>query len=203
MGPVAAPGRSPSGAAAASSVDSDRLSFACCDRPLFAVPGGERRDALPIPTANYAGLWKRVGEVGARLVVIDPAALALECPGFDPAPVGRFMAALRRDALDHGCGVLLVSHSSKNARRKDSDDDDPGVVAGSMAWWDRSRAVLSLRRDGDGVWRLLVAKSNYSRPDEPGKGLRLTDDGGGGRPVAFEVASAALPVNGSGGAGRS
>ena len=109
------------------------------------------------------------------------------------------MSRLRADALDYGAGVLLVAHSTKGARRADADDDDPGVVAGSMAWWDRARCVLVLKRADGGVWRLRVAKSNYSRPDEPREGVRLTDDGGGGRPVAFEVASVALPVNGSGG----
>ena len=80
-------------------VDPARLSIANLDSPLFAVPAGERRDALPIPTATYSGLWARVVEVDARLVVIDPVALALEVASYDSAPVGRFMAALRRDAL--------------------------------------------------------------------------------------------------------
>ena len=136
------------------------------------------------------------------MVIVDPAALALECVGYDPAPVGRFMNRLRSDALDHGAGVLLVSHSTKGARRKDSDDDDPGVVAGSAAWWDRARCVLVLKRVEGGGWRLRVAKSNYARPDEPRAGLPLTDDRAHGRPVAFEVAppAAAVPVNGSGSA---
>ena len=178
-------------------VDSDRLSFACVDRALFAVPAGDRRDALPVATSVYAGLWDRAGAVGARLVVIDPAALALECVGYDPAPVGRFMSRLRADALDHGAGVLLVSHSTKGARRKDSDDDDPGVVAGSMAWWDRARCVLALRRADGGGWRLRVAKSNYAKSDEPGAGLQLAAVEDRGHLVAFEV-DAGAPAPGLG-----
>ena len=177
-------------------VDPARLGFACVDRPLFSVPADGRRDALPVATSTYSALWDRVGEVGARLVIIDPAALALECVGYDAAPVGRFMAALRRDALAHGAGVGLVAHSSKAARRKEADDDDPGVVAGAAAWWDRARAVLVLKRDGSG-WRLRLAKSNYAKSDEPGAGLQLAAVEDRGHLVAFEV-DAGAPAPGLG-----
>ena len=186
-----------------SGVDPERLSFASVDRPLLEVPAGGRRDALPEATSTYSGLWKRAGEVGARLVIIDPAALALECVGYDPAPVGRFMNRLRADALAHGAGVALVAHSTKAARGAKADDDDPGVVAGSASWWDRARCVLVLKPVDGGGWRLRVAKSNYARPDEPGAGLMLTDVsdiGGAGRPVAFEVDAGAPATAGMGSA---
>ena len=160
--------------------DPVRLSVAATDTPLFAVPPGGRRDALPEATPTYRQLWERVKEIGARLVLIDPTALALEAPTHDSGTVGRFVSALRRDAHATGSGILLVAHSTKAARRKDAPDADPGIVSGSHAWFDRVRAVWTLKRpkdddpngDGDGL-RLALVKANYAQCDDEGGGLRL------------------------------
>ena len=141
-------------------LDPARLSFTAIDSPLFAAPAGGRRDALPLPTRTYEAVWQEVERIGAGLLVIDPVGLALQTVGFDPGAVSAFMAALRRDAEAAGCGVGLVAHSTKKARAQDAPDNDPGVVEGSRAWLDRSRAVLAFKREKDGGARLAVVKAN-------------------------------------------
>ena len=125
--------------------DSARLSVAVLDTPLFAPPAADPR-GLPTPTGTWVALWNRVRERGARLVVIDPAALALDTGlmGFAPGPVSRFYRALRHEAGASGAGVLLVCHVPKAARNKPADDVDAGDVAGSAAWVDRARSALTV-----------------------------------------------------------
>ena len=53
------------------------------------------------------------------------------------------------------------------------------------------------RAEGGGV-RLRLAKSNYAKPDEPKGGIALAAVEERGKLLAFEVASAPAPVNGSG-----
>ena len=120
---------------------------------------------------HWAELWRAVHSVGPRLVIIDPlsAAFADVSPS-ETSPVRAFLRALTREAAPGngwaGCGVLLVAHDTKSARDAIRHGETPGagVVAGSAAWYDGARGVLSLTRDRDSDTRLLeCVKANYGR----------------------------------------
>ena len=62
----------------------------------------------------------------------------------ETGPVRAFLRALTAEAAPvgdwPGCGVLLIGHSTKAA----GDAPDAGVVAGSAAWHDGARGVLTM-----------------------------------------------------------
>ena len=179
--------------------DAQRLSAAVFDRPLWSVgpdDGPAGPDDGPAGAVTDAGriLFDRAAEVGARLVVIDPVAMAwVGGEGYAVEPVGAFVAWLRRSADELGCGVLAVHHTSKAGRRavKVGESVDAVDVAGSHAWIDRVRACLMLSPRADrenvvveGGAVLAVAKSNYSKVGQqwplesvtPGGAWRLAPD---------------------------
>ena len=137
------------------------------------------------PCGDWDRLWDQVREIDASLIVIDPASAALaDVDVSQTGPVRQFLRALTREAGTTECGVLIVAHSTKAARNAQRRGEDPGagVVAGSAAWFDGARGVLSLAR---GPWteagddRLLkCVKSNYGRT---GWGARLREDERDGR----------------------
>ena len=137
---------------------------------------------------QWDALWREIRAIGARLVVVDPVSAALaDVSTTETGPVRAFLRALTREAAPdedagwRGCGVLLVAHDTKAARNALARGEDPGagVVAGSAAWYDGARGVLSLMRVPIGEDRLLeCVKANYGRT---GWGARLaerTDTGG-------------------------
>ena len=139
----------------------------------MAGDGGESH-----PGAQWDSLWRAVRDVGARLVVIDPVSAALaDVSTHETGPVRSFLRELTAEATAAGAGVLLVAHDTKAARTAASRGEDPGagVVAGSAAWYDGARGVLSLVRDPvtESNDRLLTCiKSNYGRT---GWGARLVE----------------------------
>ena len=135
---------------------------------------------------HYTGwneLWSAVHRADPRLVVIDPvSAIFADVSTTETGPVRAFLRALARKAAPDengwsGCGVLLVAHDTKSARDAIRRGEDPGagVVAGSAAWYDGTRGVLSLMRDPNvgSTDRLLeCVKANYGRI---GWGARLRE----------------------------
>ena len=131
---------------------------------------------------QWDALWREIRAIGARLVVVDPVSAALaDVSTTETGPVRAFLRALTREAAPdeaagwQGCGVLLVAHDTKAARNALARGEDPGagVVAGSAAWYDGARGVLSLMRVPIGEDRLLeCVKANYGRT---GWGARLTE----------------------------
>lgn len=127
------------------------------------------------PGAEWERLWHAARANGVRLVIIDPASVAApDLPATSTGPARAFMDAMiaemepRRADGWKGAGVLVVSHDTKAARNAVARGEDPGagVVAGSAAWWDGARGVLSLMRDprAGSTDRLLeCAKANYGR----------------------------------------
>ena len=121
--------------------------------PLWEAPpgrgAGERCAAWP-------ALWEAIRATGARLVVIDPASAACLTPVAEAPAVRAFLSACMAEAQPRdgwtGCGVLIVAHSTKAARDTLQQGADPGagVVAGSSAWWDAARGVLTLYRGING-----------------------------------------------------
>ena len=105
--------------------------------------------------------------------MIDPVSAALaDVSTNDTGPVRAFLRALTAEAEAAGVGVLLVAHDTKAARNAAAHGEDPGagVVAGSAAWYDGARGVLSVVGSDD---RLLeCVKANYGRT---GWGARLRE----------------------------
>ena len=132
--------------------------------------------------AGWSMLWRAVRAIGARLVVVDPVSAAMaDVSTSETGPVRAFLRALTREAAPdeaagwRGCGVLLVAHDTKAARtaRRLGEDPGAGVVAGSAAWYDGARGVLSLMNAPESNDRLLeCVKANYGRT---GWGARLVE----------------------------
>ena len=146
--------------------------------PLWTADSGSSRQA-----DWWDDLWQYVRGIGARLVIVDPASAALaDADVSQTGPVRKFLRALMHEARQAQCGVLVVSHNTKAARNALRRGDDPGagVVAGSAAWYDGARGVLSLEElpDNPGARILECVKANYG-----GKGWgtilneRTTDNG--------------------------
>ena len=118
--------------------------------------------------------------------MIDPVSAALaDVSTTETGPVRAFLRTLTREAAPadgwSGCGVLLVAHDTKAARDAAARGDAPGagIVAGSAAWYDGARGVLSLARDPRSDDRLLqCVKANYGRT---GWGARLEERTGPGK----------------------
>ncbi|MDE0207907.1 MAG: AAA family ATPase, partial [Candidatus Tectomicrobia bacterium] len=131
--------------------------------PLWTADSGASREA-----DWWGDLWQYVRGVGARLVIVDPASAALaDADVSQTGPVRKFLRALMHEARQAECGVLVVSHSTKAARNALRRGDDPGagVVAGSAAWYDGARGVLSLEEapNNPGARILECVKANYGR----------------------------------------
>lgn len=163
--------------------------------PLFLAnreaPGGAD------PGPEWSRLWEAVRALSPSLVVVDPVSLALEGATVSEAgPVRAFLAALRREAEAGGFGVLAVAHSTKAARTeaRATGDPGPGAVAGSAAWYDAARGVLTLTRDPQDPERRILeaAKANHGRS---GWGAALAPrETVGGRFAGFELAERLDPA---------
>ena len=149
--------------------------------PLYR--GGDDAGVCP----RWDALWAKVRDLGAKLVVIDPASAALlDVDTSQTGPVRDFIRQLCREATAANCGVLIVAHSTKQARNQEMLGDDPGggVVSGSAAWYDGVRGVLSLSKLVNGDFFLRCAKSNYGRS---GWTIPLQERTRSGRFHGFEV----------------
>ena len=126
-----------------------------------------------------------MGESGAKLVVIDPATAAFTGVSHDAAEVRSFMSNLASKAAEHECGILLVAHSTKAARNNANSGTSmgAGAVAGSAAWFDSARSVLTLRSLVHGDRLLECEKANYG---PTGWGAKLAPVGGEGTGEPFK-----------------
>ena len=130
--------------------------------PLYGPPDNGLYNARPEPMRGWAHLWAAADDIRPALVVIDPALDAYTGDPNNLAAVREFVSALGAEAAARSCGVLLVAHSRKAARGKDSDPFDPGQVGGVGAWADAARGVLTLTGQGDNR-TLAIAKANWGR----------------------------------------
>ncbi len=135
--------------------------------PLWEAPQGHGAGER---CAAWTDLWEAIRETDARLVVIDPASAACLAPVAEAPAVRAFLSACMAEAQPSddgwpGCGVLIVAHSTKMARDALQQGADPGagVVAGSAAWYDAARGVLTLYRGLKGAYLLHCVKSNYGQ----------------------------------------
>ena len=125
-------------------------------RPLYGP--SESYNARPVQLSGWRTLWGEAERAGAKLIVIDPATSAYCGVGHGVAEVREFMQTLGIEAAARGVGVLLVAHSTKEGRARSP--LDPGKVAGSAAWTDAARGVLTLSW-GEGERVLGVSKANH------------------------------------------
>ena len=162
--------------------------------PLFQTDP-ENRGAVT-KCAAWEQLWTEIKAVRPALVIIDPVSAALaDADTSQTGPARTFIRELSQEAAIADCGVLLVAHDTKSARNQAMAGQDPGAgaVAGSAAWYDGARGVLTLvpapiTRGG----RLLVAiKANYGRT---GWGAQLTERYEAGRFRGLELQARMEPA---------
>ena len=155
--------------------DSDRRTFNACrllkdpipaglgvlqarGHPLFGVREGEHLQARPQRLPAWFQVWAQIRKAKARLVVVDPIGSAFLGNSASVEAARAFIDALRTEAERAECGILLIAHSTKDAR-KEGKAGDPGQVSGSAAFSDAARAVMVLAHD-----RLSLELGNYCRP---------------------------------------
>ena len=166
--------------------------------PTMAVPF---YDAVPGRLSAWAPFWKRVAAriiegrklcPGPGLVVVDPAAEAFVGDELRTTAVRQFLDSCCVVCRTLGIGLVVIAHPSKlgltrvGARGSES-------IAGTAAWHDAARGVLSFRREGD-IWTLKAEKANYGPADVS---IYLTREGGGPfrvRPVPEARAVPATPA---------
>ena len=160
-------------------------------RPLFGPVDRDGRAGLYNARPGKLGGWRHlaaaVEAIRPRLVVVDPALAAYVGDPSAVAPVREFLSALR----EFGAPVLLVVHSTKAARGGNPDPFDPGMVAGSGAWTDGVRGVLTLSwGEVEGARVLACPKANHG-PARLLCGLAPVRKGGDphGRILAFQRAT--------------
>ena len=131
--------------------------FNARSNPLFGVLQGTFNEVGMLE--SWEMLENTIGEIGPRLVVIDPALSAFTGNSNQAEHVRAFVEGLCTLAEAAHCAILLVAHSNKESR-KENDPFDPGQVGGSTHFVDRARGVAVLTRQESGV-QLSVVKANY------------------------------------------
>jgi len=118
--------------------------------PLFG-PGGRSGNAglynaTPERLRGWDVLERAVASTSARLVIVDPVMSAFTGESNAAGPVREFLGQLALFAREHAVGVLLVAHSTKDARRSgQADVFDAGRIAGSSHWTDGVRGVMTMQ----------------------------------------------------------
>ena len=141
--------------------------------PLFGP--GERNgsaglyNARPERLSGWTALERECRQVKPRLIVIDPATAAFTGDANAAGPVREFITNLSYFAREYSCGILIIAHTTKAARKQNQEHDpmDPGATGGSTHWTDAGRGCLVLDwkpagwggQAGDRV--LAIAKSNW------------------------------------------
>ena len=149
--------------------------------------------AEPQPTDAWDCLWETANEFRPKLIVVDPIIGAYLSNGNDPPRVFAFVKALAQEAEQIGAGVLLVGHSNKAARQSANYDPfDAGHIAGTGAWTDAARGVMTLTRDkrkgNEGKTVLAISKANFGPAYIETHTRSIYKDGGeGGRPYGMEI----------------
>lgn len=160
------------------------------DAPLFGpvdrVSGDKGfYNQMPDRLPGWNVLWDAANDIKPHVIIIDSATDAYVGEANSVPQVAAFLAALRTTARQAPweCGIILLAHSNKQARRgndKGPDPFQPGNVAGSTAWTDKARGVLAFMWGANKGERLLsVPKANYGvakvmcDPEPMRKGKRI------------------------------
>lgn len=132
-------------------------------RPLFGPEPGAHYNSRPRVLPGWSDLWAGVDSIkkpAPALIIVDTLGAAFVGSRNAAEGVSEFLSALAYEAERRGCAVLGLGHSTK-AARKEADPLHPGNAAGSAAWFDAARAVLSMLWGEDGERLLVVPKANY------------------------------------------
>jgi len=168
--------------------------------PLFLADRAESRRCR-----GWDAIWRQVRSVEPKLVIIDPTGRALSGAGVaESAPVNAFISALEAEAEIGGWGVLLVTHPNKAASSTKNSDNPMNMIAGSGAWINSVRGILTLEAapnnlDEDRV--LSLAKNNYGATwtgnDAISLTKRTTDKGeyAGLQKAAEAAGKSPFPIN--------
>lgn len=120
--------------------------------------------ARPAPMAGWNVLWDAAELVKPKLIILDPVLKAYAGEPNTVSPVREFLGDLAGTALERspGSGIILVAHSTKAVRSGRADPFDPGQVAGSGAWADECRGVMTMTWNEETDQRTLaIPKSNW------------------------------------------
>ena len=133
--------------------------------PLFGPdPYRPLYNARPAVLDGWDEVLKAAEKTRPILIVIDPALCAYVADASNSAAVSEFLMVMRDLAVRFDCGVIVVTHSTKAARKsggkKGQEAADPGQVLGAGAWTDRTRSAMTLTTGSDGRPQLTVAKAN-------------------------------------------
>lgn len=128
--------------------------------PLWAPdPGSRHVSTVGGMTPAGDHLLRYAEEVNARLLVVDPAGLAICTNENDRALVSLALDAFAGWATRTGCAVLLVGHPAK------ASEGEAASYSGSTAWRGCVRALWTLRQPGDrqvdrgsAEWRGIVGR---------------------------------------------
>ena len=162
------------------------------DAPLFGPVDRENGDRgfynqRPDRLPGWNMLWDVVNDIQPAVVILDAATDAYVGDTNSVPQVAAFLAAVRTSArlTAWPCGVIMLAHSTKEARRRQGnakpDPFKPGNVAGSAAWTDKARGVLAFMwGEAAGERTLAVPKANYGlarvvmdNPEPIRKGMRI------------------------------
>lgn len=124
-------------------------------RLLFGRPKGESKGI--VGTDSWRQLWKKVAREKPIVVGIDSATITF---GGDPNEKAEVLACIAEGsvkALQHNTALIYTLHTRKANRHNDSDPLDTSQVAGSAAWTDHARSVLTLSEVGDKLYEKLEA----------------------------------------------
>ena len=157
--------------AALARLDEGRLRVMDLDsHSLFGPPHGALSPRPERLEPAWTAVWNAVDAMRAGLVVIDPALEAFIGESNASGPVREFLRALDAEAKRREIGIVLVTHSNKEARRAGGDVFDPGMVGGSGHWHDKVRAVAALdwdRRRLEKKDPLYKARDKLARATDP------------------------------------
>ena len=131
---------------------------------VYGPPEHGGYSARPAPLAGWNVLWEAVELVKPKLIILDPVLKAYAGEPNTVSPVREFLGDLAGTALERspGAGIILVAHSTKAARSGRQDPFDPGQVAGSGAWADECRGVMTMTWNEETDQRTLaIPKSNW------------------------------------------
>ena len=133
--------------------------------PLFGVREGMSLQNRPERLPFWFTLWSRIRRIKPVLVVLDPLTSLMAARSDTVEAARGLIDHLRTEAEKAGCGVLVIAHPNKSARKDGAIEVDP--VAGSMGFSDAARGVLVLKRDKqDDGSTLQAATVNYGQTFE-------------------------------------